>query len=57
MAELKPCPFCGGTKLEIVCFADLNYVTCNTCGVDGPDADNKQEATEVWNERATDGGT
>jgi Lar family restriction alleviation protein len=67
MTELKPCPFCGG---EAEFFKDVTFkaetgeqvgeikffVWCTNCSalVSG---DNKQEAFEAWNRRASDGRT
>mgnify|MGYP001329993143 CR=1 FL=1 len=50
--ELKPCPFCGGTKLDV---SDEDYVYCNTCDARGPSsyAENEEQSNyELWNERA-----
>ena len=57
MAELKPCPFCGG-KARVTEFAGwfygmcLCYDECRTCG---PVKGTKEEAIEAWNRRAEDG--
>ena len=72
MAELKPCPFCGG-EAEYVNFSYHNpetmtgvpscYVKCTKCGVRTGkfvSADTtfsyKDTATRCWNERVVDNG-
>ena len=58
MAELKPCPFCGG---DAVIFA-TQYGTHIECKNYDPDSHRvqitgttRQDAIEAWNRRATDG--
>lgn len=65
MAELKPCPFCGGETIDVCeegkLFGKSAYartyifVRCRKCyartGVYGT----KPKAIEVWNRRAEDG--
>ena len=49
---LLPCPFCGGTPY--VNDNDIwTYMECE-CGAQGPQADTKAEAREVWNSRVSD---
>ena len=63
--ELKPCPFCGGTKPQLC----IGYhartdakVSCDHCGSEGPvfgtddysGASHESEARAAWNNRATD---
>ena len=56
MAELKPCPFCGGKDLQVVnVYGEDYYVDCQTCTTCGPSADTYEEAIEAWNRRAEDG--
>ena len=45
--DLKPCPFCGSTDVEIR-KATWFYVFCKTCFVCGPGCDTKSEAREKW---------
>lgn len=53
--ELKPCPFCGGTKVYLmesqqgVCDG---YVVCDGCRAEGPCGVTDDEARRLWNERA-----
>ena len=61
MAELKPCPFCGG-KAEYIYEMPYNAVKCTKCEAFGKtivdsyeQQDGKAEAIEAWNRRAEDG--
>lgn len=52
--KLKPCPFCGGTKL-VVTSGPLYKVICENwmmCGIEGPRYMNRLEAIAAWNRRA-----
>lgn len=54
MAELKPCPFCGGeaacgiSKIDSICF---DHVECLKCGVIGSLATKREWAIIAWNNR------
>jgi Lar family restriction alleviation protein len=56
-AQLKPCPFCGSTKLEMRNTEPKNlhfaYVWCNKCGACGPDNNHPsvEDTTRCWNDR------
>ena len=52
MAELKPCPFCGGTNLTMVSCEGEYYAGCFTCHTCGPGGTSREEAIEAWNRRA-----
>lgn len=58
MIELKPCPFCGshGDNIYLDEFWERYdkpyFVTCLGCGTNGPYADKKEKAIELWNRRA-----
>lgn len=57
MAELKPCPFCGGKatiiRISAVYSKDTFFATCTDCGVEMPRvAINREQAAEAWNRRA-----
>ena len=57
MAELKPCPFCGG-RASLVQKGGSFFVKCNRCPgavVTGCIHQSKEEATKAWNRRAEDG--
>ena len=62
MAELKPCPFCGGEVVqhhatsEELCI-DLGYrFFCEKlCCMQVKYYETKEEAIEAWNRRAEDG--
>lgn len=50
--EIKePCPFCGSTDIRVV----GSKVECWNCGATGPDAFNKEEAIDWWNESLAGG--
>lgn len=52
-AELKPCPFCGGTDLEILKpndWSDTYSILCSCTG-EGPCCETECDAIEKWNER------
>ena len=51
MSELKPCPFCGGSKVSVAGWKDQYWVTCSGCETEGPSGETKTEAMEVWNQR------
>ena len=60
MAELKPCPFCGG-KATYVYHMPYNAVACKKCKATTrvftdyyEQQDGKAEAIEAWNRRAED---
>jgi hypothetical protein len=62
MAELKPCPFCGGEARVSDCGWGHCYVRCtNTSGMKCPVRpitkyfDRANKAIEAWNRRAGDG--
>ena len=56
MAELKPCPFCGGEEFEVVSvYGEEYYVNCLNCTTCGPGGETYEEAIEAWNRRAEDG--
>lgn len=62
MAELKPCPFCGGRAWtnEHTCIKGPTYYTvhCTGCGIsDLKHHKSADDATEAWNRRAEDGKT
>lgn len=45
--DLKPCPFCGGTQLEV-----SETVTCSRCWATGPDPLNPNDFEGGWEKRA-----
>ena len=55
MAELKPCPFCGGEAVLIDngCFVDVSCKNFHCRGwADSLMFKTKEEAIEAWNRRA-----
>lgn len=69
MAELKPCPFCGGEAGSVkVVGLGVAYVECKVCGAmvgrtrkiistrcGNLHYTTREEAIEAWNRRAGDG--
>lgn len=61
MAELKPCPFCGGkayiSKEDCYGYDDNDYmVFCDKCGLQlgfTMQYDTEAEAIEAWNRRCS----
>lgn len=51
MTELKPCPACGGTDLQIVETDMTCCIRCCTkgCWLEGPTKEWKPSAIEAWN--------
>jgi len=47
--ELKPCPFCGSTNLNVT--AESSYVMCYGCDADGPVTRPSTAAIAAWNNR------
>ena len=61
MAELKPCPFCGG-KAKFIYSMPYSAIVCKKCKVITKvfvdyyeQQDGKEEAIEAWNRRVEDG--
>ena len=51
MAELKPCPFCGG---EAVLYGQVfYYIVCKSCLAESKGNYSEQAAIEAWNRRYT----
>lgn len=63
MAELKPCPFCGGeavilshTRIKRPWIYEYWRVGCKECGLRFPKySETESQAIDVWNRRAGDG--
>lgn len=63
MAELKPCPFCGGTQQHIETdgrlwfdYGVLYSVAC-LCGARSYQALTEERAIEAWNRRGNNGNS
>lgn len=54
MAELKPCPFCGGENLNVRKGKYMWWIECCNayCGGSSGAKHYKKEAIEAWNRRA-----
>ena len=55
MAELKPCPFCGGKARQYDGKTDFHGVTCQKCSCKVFGYASAGAATRAWNRRAEDG--
>lgn len=60
MAELKPCPFCGGASRLVITHNDnltwvRYFVKCSRCDVSTKSYEKGETAEEAWNRRASDG--
>lgn len=51
MAELKPCPFCGGKARHFEGDISANGVTCIKCSAKIYGYTTKGAATKAWNRR------
>lgn len=50
--ELKPCPFCGSTKVESTFMGHgALAVLCYECEAEGPPRENEKDAIAAWNKR------
>ena len=51
--ELKPCPFCGDKKIEIIWYSlhKSCSVLCTNCKADIAPCRTEEQATEAWNKR------
>lgn len=63
MAELKPCPFCGGEAKEVYRYDPFDgyqgdcgcfIASCSKCSTQIAER-TKEKAIEAWNRRAEDG--
>jgi Lar family restriction alleviation protein len=52
MSELKPCPFCGGVDLRLVCLHGFWHVECRGCLCVSGMGYEEEQAIEKWNRRA-----
>ena len=49
--ELKPCPFCGSSRIELTIMCGAFYVECTECKSRGKRDIDRQEAIDAWNRR------
>lgn len=50
--ELKPCPFCGSTYVDLCVSKFSSVVACGECQSEGPNIHDEGEAVRKWNRRA-----
>lgn len=56
--EIKSCPFCGSTEVEIArTNENACWVECAVCGAEAPPTAKREDAIEIWNERHLPSGT
>lgn len=48
--KIKPCPFCGGKKIEII-RTNPCWIRCYNCGADAPSNESRKIAINIWNKR------
>lgn len=46
--ELQPCPFCGGTELQVGELMARFFVECGGCAASGPVARTRVGAGDAW---------
>lgn len=55
MIELKPCPFCGSSRVSLYQIRESWHAECRNCGASSSSfADHRDYAAEAWNRRAED---
>ena len=52
--ELKPCPFCSGTKVYVRTIMQEADIFCPECETNGPVHNSEAEAVAAWNTRTSD---
>ena len=54
MADLRPCPFCGGhgANIKKLLVGDVYYVACVVCHATSHAFDKPENAATAWNRRA-----
>lgn len=59
MVELKPCPFCGGTKIDIIYKSEFRrdglIAFCYKCGAQTCLCEDRISAITAWERRARNG--
>lgn len=51
MTEVKPCRYCGSSKIRIEEFEAYQRVLCCTCGLGTSWQESTEEAIRAWNDR------
>ena len=51
-SELLPCPFCGGTDVDVMFACNIVYVGCRDCNAEGGKWRTEKTAVKHWNRRA-----
>ncbi len=47
--KIKPCPFCGSTRVQAGGVGPYYFVSCHLCKADGPLDKSRKQAIEAWN--------
>lgn len=63
MTDIKPCPFCGSTLVQIVVDGYCAWIICDNCNAEGPTAsvddydhdEIEDQSANKWNNRVKDG--
>lgn len=50
-SQLKPCPHCGGTDLQVDWNSvyECHFVRCYNCHMQGPEIYGRENAAKAWN--------
>ena len=51
MQDIRPCPFCGSTRLKLARIPDLANVRCLDCGASTGNKPSGTDAVRAWNRR------
>lgn len=54
MSDLKPCPFCGSSDLELFNDEEQVMIRCRDCDARGPSCNLDRKAQVEWNVRPTE---
>jgi len=52
--KLKPCPFCGSTKIKMINGPGKYWLVCDKCKASTNMTATEEKAIETWNRRSGD---